>query len=911
MAWYRRTALGNLLFGTGLMATVAISGCQNDVTSTTSLGSGRDDDGSATSGSGGDDVATSGAMPTTGASLDGDTGTSDATDDGPSDDSDTTGGDGGVQGDPCTVTQSGLCEDLDVSTYCYSAAPETCGIGECHDGVQACVPGIDLDLGEWAPCEGEVTPAVELCDNLDNDCDGDVDEAQGSTQCGLGICQHAEDNCIDGKPNTCNPMAGADPSETCDGLDNDCDGDIDEDFGLQVMCGVGQCTHSVGSCIDGVVPECDPFEGAFAEACDGVDNDCDGTTDEDLGSLNCGLGQCNHFEPSCVAGVQQVCDPFFGMSPEICDGLDNDCDGSADEGFGQVSCGVGICQHVVEQCVGGMLQMCDPFLGAVAEVCDDGIDNDCDGMTDESCGCGNGMVNLGEACDGAALNGQTCAGLGYDRGTLSCTAACNYDVSHCVACGDGVIGGTEQCDSTNLGGNTCVSLGFAGGSLSCDAGCNLDDSNCSLCGNGVVNNGEECDGGNFAGSTCVSLGHSAGSLTCNADCTIDETTCTDCGDGMIEGAETCDGANLGGQTCQTLGGDSGVLTCGPNCQLDVSDCTDCGDGVVEGPELCDGADLDGVTCVDFGFDGGTLICSSQCLFNTLDCTTCGDGVLEGPSEECEGGNLGGATCGSLGFVGGALSCDGNCQYDESACLTCGDGVANGTDQCDGADLGGGSCLGLGYDLGTLGCNADCTYDDTGCIECTPAERELVLGTGPTAAPGDCDPTVATLTCSSIITGELHTGLGTLSNYTCGSIPNLTQSGQDDTYEFQCQANGQVDLLLTDLLCDLDIYILSDQCSPSGPSCLTGATLAGTADDVISFNCVAGQTYYIVVEGWAFGAGVCAEGNGTYTLSFATGAVTSGCQEDCDDGVDNDGDGDTDCADSDCTGDPVCVCFGIP
>lgn len=101
--------------------------------------------------------------------------------------------------------------------------------------------------------------------------------------------------------------------------------------------------------------------------------------------------------------------------------------------------------------------------------------------------CGNGAVDNGEDCDGAQLNGKTCANLGqgFDGGTLSCKADCKFDTSACtmpVPCGNGMIDHGEDCDGAELGGKTCATLGqgFDGGMLSCKADCKLDTSACTM-----------------------------------------------------------------------------------------------------------------------------------------------------------------------------------------------------------------------------------------------------------------------------------------------------------------------------------------------------------------------------------------------------------------------------------------------
>ena len=129
---------------------------------------------------------------------------------------------------------------------CYGGPPETVGVGECRKGVFQCEPGSLLQQGDGAGCRDWVGPKAEVCNGLDDDCDGTVDE-----------------NPSDG--NSCG-TCGREPIEICDAADNDCDGKVDE--GVSNACGL-----------------CGPLP---AEECDSVDNDCDGLVDE--GTVNyCGL----------------------------------------------------------------------------------------------------------------------------------------------------------------------------------------------------------------------------------------------------------------------------------------------------------------------------------------------------------------------------------------------------------------------------------------------------------------------------------------------------------------------------------------------------------------------------------------------------------------------------------------------
>ena len=270
--------------------------------------------------------------------------------------------------------------------------PISCGKGQCAHTTDLCVDG------QTQQCDPFLGVENEVCDGLDNNCNGLTDEGQGTLTCGLGLCLHTVAACVNGEPTICDPLDGA-QEEICDGLDNDCDAKTDEEMPT-LGCGKGNCFHTVLSCVGGVEHSCNPFAGALPEVCDGADNDCDGDIDEDLGTSSCGLGVCSHSAANCKEGVPQACNPFAGVEAEVCDGLDNNCNGLVDDGLGITSCGQGTCHHSVANCLDGEPQLCDPLAGAGEEVCD-GQDNDCNGSTDEELGatsCG-----LGE-CDHEQAN---------------------------------------------------------------------------------------------------------------------------------------------------------------------------------------------------------------------------------------------------------------------------------------------------------------------------------------------------------------------------------------------------------------------------------------------------------------------------------------------------------------------------
>ena len=335
----------------------------------------------------------------------------------------------------------------------------------------------------------------------------------------------------------------------------------------------------------------------------------------------------------------------------------------------------------------------------------------------EHCKCGDGWVGGWEDCDKNDLDGKTCKDLGYDGGTLACLSNCAFDTKSCVKCGDGVLNGTEECEGTDLGGKTCNSVGFHDGTLACDPFCKLNKSGCSNCGNGKVNKGEQCDGNDLNKQTCVKQGYHYGKLACKSGCTFDTSACKKygCGDGKVTIGEQCDGANLSGKTCNKLGFHSGTLGCKTNCKFDTAKCTNCGNGKVNSGEQCDGAALGGKTCKSVGYTDGTLKCKSNCALDSSGCYKCGDWKINA-SEQCDGPSLAGKTCKNFGYYAGALKCDANCKYSTSKCNNCGNATVDSGEQCDGTNFGGQSCQSMGYFKGTLTCSK-CRLYAYGCTSC--------------------------------------------------------------------------------------------------------------------------------------------------------------------------------------------------
>lgn len=344
-------------------------------------------------------------------------------------------------------TKLDYCDGID--NDCNPATPDGADdprVGIACDGEDPdlCADGLTVCANANVSCDETTPPGrVELCDGVDNDCnpatpDG-YDEALFGQRCtaGVGACTQSATYLCQNSAMICpaTPRLPAGDDTTCDGVDNDCNGLVDDGvLDTPLRCGVGACEATGAErCEDGrYLSECVPLapvvESYESGNCsDGIDNDCDGLPDAldpdcqplracyydadgdgypgtpvELRVPDCDGTWEGHelweISMDCNDDPDDACAPrAWNGAAERCDGCDNDCDGRVDETFPSLG---QRCDDGADYCTSRSWECNDSgdalFCGAPVprraseapkstdsdDTCSDGLDNDCDGLID-------------------------------------------------------------------------------------------------------------------------------------------------------------------------------------------------------------------------------------------------------------------------------------------------------------------------------------------------------------------------------------------------------------------------------------------------------------------------------------------------------------------------------------------------
>jgi hypothetical protein len=540
----------------------------------------------------------------------------------------------------------------------------------CGTGVETCDYKGPGDPNNWINCTA-AKPKTETCNGKDDDCDGAIDNGVGTA----GPCSNS-DGCAgtrvcQGGAWVCD--APKSQPEICDGKDNDCDGAVDNGVtrACSSACGLGQetCVFSADGDPTNDWKNCSaPLPGA--ETCNGKDDDCDGAIDNNLPpGKQCTIGGCLG-KQKCTGG-KWVCDaPIPGE--EICDGLDNNCNGQIDEGLKRscaTSCGFGseVCSFTDDNDPTNDWSGCTAPQ-PTAEICD-GVDNDCNGAVDDATP-GGKLPGEGDPCDHPS--GNTCKkGLTQCvAGKLACVGAsqgfaeicdckdnnCNGEIdegslcpgnSKCVACGCRIpcSGGEFGCPSGfACSGGYCIPDKCVG--VTCKPSERCVDGQCvDPCAGVNCKDDEVCQNGVCVGDNCYGKGCPAGEVCLQNKCQKDPCAGVSCPAGQYCSSGSCK------KSC-------GAALCGEGAR--------CVDGVCE-PDPCASVQCaSGIRCIDGKCDtdcegkfcGKGRVCEKgACIDDPCVSVKC-----TGPGERCEQGQcispstFAGKRVDLLAAGGGGLAC---------------------------------------------------------------------------------------------------------------------------------------------------------------------------------------------------------------------------------------------------------------
>jgi len=416
--------------------------------------------------------------------------------------------DSGMDEDAGAMPPGEACSEEGALDACYSGPPGSQIKGNCKAGLKTCIDGV------YGPCINEIVPAPqELCNGEDDDCDDEVDEDTENASCMTpmpGNCMEGVAVCRQGSP-VCAQIVFPE-TEMCDRLDNDCDGELDEGAAAEASCypagmpgctlvgGVyeckGICKAGVIRCVDGQTQPCEDFVTpaamedctpppnggrALNEDCDDlIDEMCPGCTDQETRACY-GGPEGTVDNPPCAEGTQTcngstwngdcVDDELPGVESCANPGVDNDCDGEEDNVPTEHNACVdddllGRCRNGTLECMGGALECATPE--PRTEQCDTS-DDDCDGEVDEGfdldqdeahCGACDAPACAQTCCDGTCVNTQT--------SEMYC-GACN------VRCGSGFTCCGGQCFNLQSDNQHCGNCTTVCGALTacCRGACRL------------------------------------------------------------------------------------------------------------------------------------------------------------------------------------------------------------------------------------------------------------------------------------------------------------------------------------------------------------------------------------------------------------------------------------------------------